>query len=198
MGPHLTPMGPHPAPMWICTAVGENQWDPTAPLPTLRCPPLTLRCVAGRLTAAPRLASTRLPYLAGGLFSEPLYPFILLEFSLLQPLAMPYPRRGSNCDESVFFTKKGRPATTAPAPAALSNCYTNGALTRRMPPPPLKDQLSSPFGDRVKGVSLPAGTLYCQVDHRRKDGAVQLGKGEVTYGVPERVKADLVGLSEVT
>ena len=48
-----------------------------------------------------------------------------------------------------------------------------------------------------EGVSIPAGTLYCQVDHRRKDGKVQLGEGTVTYKVTESIKADLVGLSNV-
>ena len=49
----------------------------------------------------------------------------------------------------------------------------------------------------VEGVSIPAGTLYCQIDHRRKDGAVQLGEGTVAYKVEEKIAADLVGLSEV-
>ena len=49
----------------------------------------------------------------------------------------------------------------------------------------------------VEGVCLPAGQLYCQVDHRRKDGAVQLGEGTITYKVEEKIAADLVGLSEV-
>ena len=35
----------------------------------------------------------------------------------------------------------------------------------------------------VEGVSIPKGKLYCQVAHRRKDGAVQLGEGTVTYKV---------------
>ena len=74
-----------------------------------------------------------------GLFSEPLYPFLLLEIELAEPLAMP-----------------------------------------------------------VEGVSIPAGTLYCQIDHRRKDGAVQLGEGTVAYKVEEKINADLVGLSQVT
>ena len=73
-----------------------------------------------------------------GLFSEPLYPFILLQLELAAPLAV------------------------------------------------------------ADGVSIPAGPLYCQVDHRRKDGAVQLGEGAVTYKVSEKLAADLVGLSQVT
>ena len=73
-----------------------------------------------------------------GLFSEPLYPFILLQLELAAPLAV------------------------------------------------------------ANGVSIPAGPLYCQVDHRRKDGAVQLGEGAVTYKVSEKLAADLVGLSQVT
>ena len=71
-----------------------------------------------------------------GLFSEPLYPFILFELELAAPLA-------------------------------------------------LSDD-----------VSLPAGKLYFQVDHRRKDGSVQLGEGTATYKVTETLKADLVGLSD--
>ena len=47
------------------------------------------------------------------------------------------------------------------------------------------------------GVSIPAGKLYAMVDHRRKDGAVQLGEGAVTYKVTEKLAADLVGLSSV-
>jgi len=74
-----------------------------------------------------------------GLFKEPLYPFILFELELAQPLQMP-----------------------------------------------------------VEGVSLPAGPLCFQVDHRRKDGGVQLGEGAATYKVTEKIAADLVGLSEVT
>lgn len=73
-----------------------------------------------------------------GLFSDPLYPFILLSFELAAPLEV------------------------------------------------------------AEGVSIPAGTLFCQVDHRRKDGAVQLGEGAVTYKVSEKLNADLVGLSQVT
>jgi len=46
------------------------------------------------------------------------------------------------------------------------------------------------------GVSIPAGLLYCQIDHRRNDGSVQLGEGAVTYKVQEKLKADLVGLSD--
>jgi hypothetical protein len=74
-----------------------------------------------------------------GLFSEPLYPFILFELELAQDVPM-----------------------------------------------------------AIEGVSIPAGTLYCQVDHRRKDGKVQLGEGTVSYKVEEKVAADLVGLSELT
>lgn len=73
-----------------------------------------------------------------GLFSEPLYPFILLQLQLEEPLTF------------------------------------------------------------VDGVSIPAGQLYCQVDHRRKDGSVLLGEGTVTYKVQETLKADLVGLSDLT
>ena len=73
-----------------------------------------------------------------GLFKEPLYPFILFELALAEPLQFP-----------------------------------------------------------IEGVTLPAGPLFFQVDHRRKDGAVQLGTGAVTYKVTEKIKADLVGLSEV-
>merc|ERR1712061_740303 len=71
-----------------------------------------------------------------GLFSEPLYPFILFELELAEPLAL------------------------------------------------------------SDNVSLPAGTLFFQVDHRRKDGSVQLGEGTVTYKVVEKLAADLVGLSD--
>ena len=74
-----------------------------------------------------------------GLFSEPLYPFILMSMELTAPLEI------------------------------------------------------------SEGVSVPAGTLYCQVDHRidRKTGQVQLGEGTVTYKVTEKIKADLVGLSSL-
>ena len=71
-----------------------------------------------------------------GLFSEPLYPFILFELELAVPLVL------------------------------------------------------------SEDVSLPAGKLYFQVDHRRKDGGVQLGEGTATYKVTEMLKADLVGLSD--
>eukprot|EP00966_Prymnesium_polylepis_P300067 6934175-Prymnesium_polylepis.1 len=71
-----------------------------------------------------------------GLFSEPLYPFILFELELAEPLAL------------------------------------------------------------SESVSIPAGPLYFQVDHRRKDGSVQLGEGAVTYKVQEELNADLVGLSQ--
>ena len=47
-------------------------------------------------------------------------------------------------------------------------------------------------------MSIPAGPLYFQVDHRRKDGAVSLGEGKVTYKVAEQLNADLVGLSQLT
>jgi len=57
--------------------------------------------------------------------------------------------------------------------------------------------LAAPLEMPVEGVCLPAGQLYCQVDHRRKDGAVQLGEGTITYKVEEKIAADLVGLSEV-
>ena len=46
------------------------------------------------------------------------------------------------------------------------------------------------------GASIPAGPLFFQVDHRRADGSVQLGEGAVTYKVTEKIKADLVGLSD--
>jgi len=62
----------------------------------------------------------------------------------------------------------------------------------------LELDLSAPVEMPVEGVSIPAGKLYCQIDHRRKDGSVQLGEGVVTYKVSEKVAADLVGLSEVT
>ena len=62
-----------------------------------------------------------------GLFSDPLYPFILFELELTAPLEI------------------------------------------------------------SEGVTIPEGTLYCQVDHRRKDGVVQLGEGAVTYKVTEKV-----------
>lgn len=73
-----------------------------------------------------------------GLFSDPLYPFLLFELELTEPLAL------------------------------------------------------------ADGVSVPAGPLYFQVDHRRKDGKVVLGEGAVTYKVSEKLAADLVGLSAVT
>ena len=44
--------------------------------------------------------------------------------------------------------------------------------------------------------TVPAGPLYMQVDHRRKDGAVELGEGELTYKVTQKQGADLVGLSD--
>jgi len=44
-------------------------------------------------------------------------------------------------------------------------------------------------------VSVPAGRLYFQVDHRRKDGSAQLGEGGVTYKVTQQLNADIVGLS---
>jgi len=72
-----------------------------------------------------------------GLFSEPLYPFILFEMELVAPLAFP-----------------------------------------------------------EEGVAIPAGPLYFQVDHRRKDGQVQLGEGSVTYKQVSEQNADLVGLSQ--
>jgi len=72
-----------------------------------------------------------------GLFSEPLYPFIIFEMDLEAPVEFP-----------------------------------------------------------EEGVSIPKGTLYFQVDHRRKDGQVQLGEGAVSYKVTEKLAADLVGLSE--
>lgn len=73
-----------------------------------------------------------------GLFSEPLYPFILFELVLAEPVEV------------------------------------------------------------APGVTVPAGPLCCQVDHRRKDGGVQLGEGTLTYKVTEKLAADLVGLSEVS
>ena len=73
-----------------------------------------------------------------GLFSDPLYPFILFELELAGPLAI------------------------------------------------------------TPEKSLPAGPLYFQVDHRRKDGAVQLGEGPIKYKIFEKVAADLVGLSDLT
>ena len=72
----------------------------------------------------------------GGLFSDPLYPFLLFEMELA---------------ESVAVTEE---------------------------------------------TSIPAGKLFFQVDHRRKDGSVQLGEGQVTYKVTEKLSADLVGLSD--
>jgi len=61
----------------------------------------------------------------------------------------------------------------------------------------LQLELARPF-ELADGIAIPAGPLYCQIDHRRtKTGAVQLGEGAVTYKVQEKIKADLVGLSEV-
>ena len=48
------------------------------------------------------------------------------------------------------------------------------------------------------GVAIPAGTLYFQVDHRRKDGAVVLGEGTMCYKVASQQGADLLGLSDFT
>ena len=73
-----------------------------------------------------------------GLFSDPLYPFALIELSLAEPVEL------------------------------------------------------------AEGVVIPAGPLYCQVDHRRKNGAVQLGEGALTYKVTEKIAADLVGLSSLS
>jgi len=58
--------------------------------------------------------------------------------------------------------------------------------------------LAAPVDFPEEGVCIPAGPLYFQVDHRRKDGAVQLGEGDVTYKVSEQLQADLVGLSDFT
>jgi hypothetical protein len=69
-----------------------------------------------------------------GLFKEPLYPFLLLELDLAQPV-------------------------------------------------------------ETEGLVIPAGRLYFQVDHRRKDGVVVLGEGPATFKVTEKLNADLVGLS---
>merc|ERR1711924_205614 len=57
-------------------------------------------------------------------------------------------------------------------------------------------ELPEPF-EVAEGVIIPAGQLYCQVDHRRKDGRVQLGEGKIEYKVTEKIAADLVGLSAV-
>lgn len=73
-----------------------------------------------------------------GLFKEPLYPFILFELELAEPLEI--------CD----------------------------------------------------GVAIPAGTLYFQVNHRRKDGEVKLGEGTICYKVASEQGADLLGLSDFT
>lgn len=59
----------------------------------------------------------------------------------------------------------------------------------------LQLELAAPL-EVADGVSIPAGPLYCQVDHRRNDGSVQLGEGAVTYKVQEKLKADLMGLSD--
>jgi hypothetical protein len=73
-----------------------------------------------------------------GLFKEPLYPFILLDVELAEPLEI------------------------------------------------------------ANGISIPAGTLSLQIDHRRKDGDVDLGEGTITYTVPSQQGADLLGLSDFT
>jgi hypothetical protein len=73
-----------------------------------------------------------------GLFKDPLYPFVLFELELAEPLEI--------CD----------------------------------------------------GVAIPAGTLYFQVDHRRKDGQVKLGEGTLCYKVASQQGADLLGLSDFT
>lgn len=48
----------------------------------------------------------------------------------------------------------------------------------------------------AEGVSIPEGSLFFQVDHRRKDGAVQLGEGKATYKITEKLSADIIGLSD--
>ena len=50
----------------------------------------------------------------------------------------------------------------------------------------------------VEGISIPAGKLYIQAEHRRKDGQVNLGDGTVVYKVAEQLGADLLGLSSFT
>lgn len=71
-----------------------------------------------------------------GLFSEPLYPFILFEIDLATPIKI------------------------------------------------------------AENIQIPAGKLFFQVDHRRKDGSVQLGEGSIKYKVMEKLNADLLGLSD--
>ena len=59
-------------------------------------------------------------------------------------------------------------------------------------------ELALPSPVQVGDATIPAGELYFQVDHRRKDGGVQLGEGTVSYRVTEKLAADLVGLSSVS